>query len=256
MKIVSYNLNGIRAAAKKGLVEWLHQADVDIFCFQETRADLEQIQEILQPLTGYYAYQSIADKKGYSGTLILTKQEPVAQRNEWFPSFLSDHEGRLVVLEFDTFVLVNLYVPHGALRLDFKMDFLTRFLRDYNRLKTKTDKPVVICTDFNVAHTELDLSNPEQCAGISGYLPIERAMFDRYLETATLFDSYRLLHPTQPVFTWSSYRSKLANNSWGWRYRFDYIFVSSELIKNVVNADVMLDKVYSDHYPVFVTLHE
>jgi exodeoxyribonuclease-3 len=267
MKIVSYNLNGIRASVRKGLLDWIKSGDVDIFCFQETRATLEEIYDSLNintnfnlfnlaendGLKDYYMYFSVAEKKGYSGTGILTKIKPICERKDLFKSLKINNEGRVIVLEFETFFLINVYIPNGT-RLDLKIEFLNDFLLDFKEFQKTNKKGVIICSDFNIAHTPLDLSNPKECARRTGFLPIEREIFDNYLKSG-LIDSYRVKNPTSQIFTWSSYNSKKLDNTFGWRYRFDYIFINDKLVNKLIDCDVLFDKDYSDHYPVLLEIN-
>ena len=246
MKVVTYNLNGVRAACSKGLNDFIKNGDVDIFCFQETRASKEQIEEVLK-YTGYYGYFNVADKKGYSGTGILSKKKPLEVRYS-LPSVEDDNEGRLILAKFQNFYLLDYYTPNGGSRLDFKFEFMEKVLKDLQDIVK--DEELIICTDFNIAHTEDDVSNPNACASRTGFLPEERKLFDKYLEIG-LVDSYRKLHPEGNAFTWSSYAAKATENKAGWRYRFDYIFATIVLADRLVRCETLLDKNYSDHYPVF-----
>lgn len=252
MKIVTYNLNGIRASTKNGLYDWLSTADVDIFCFQETRASEEQIMNCLTGLWNYDLYTNIAEKAGYSGTAILTKQKPICERFDFFPSIKNIHEGRIIVLEYEKFFLIDFYAPNGS-RLEFKMNYMKNFLQDFENMQKKVNKPIIICTDFNISHTEKDVSNPKECAKRTGFLKEERELFDEY-EKAGLIDSARLTHKDDQLFTWSSYTAKYNQNTKGWLYRFDYIFLTSPLDKAVKSCETLLEKTYSDHYPVMLEL--
>lgn len=247
MKIVTYNINGIRAATRKGLLGWLQEQDADILCFQETRATHDQIQESLNGLEGYDRYDNVAERKGYSGTMVLTKRKPISVAYHT-PSLVDDTEGRMILMEFEDFYLFNLYTPNGGSRYEFKMTFMEKLLGDIAVL-IKKGKELIICTDFNVAHTDDDVSNPKYCARLSGFLPAERALFEAYLKIG-LVDSYRLLHPTGKAFTWSSALSKTTGNLEGTRYRFDYIFVTAGLSKTVTQSETLYECSYSDHYPV------
>ena len=251
MKIVSYNINGIRAANKKGLASWINAYNADIYCFQETRANELQILAELADVKGYNCYYSIAAKAGYSGTCVLTKAKP---NNVYylFDSVKNVDEGRTVICEFNDFVLVNLYTPNGGSRLEFKLEYMEKILKEIDNL-IKKNLEVVICTDFNIAHTPLDLSNPKQCQHFTGYLPEERELFDRYLQIG-LYDSFRQLNPTAQCFSWSSYSSKAMNNEVGNVYRFDYIFVTEKILKRAEAAHILYEENYSDHYPVTLEL--
>lgn len=251
MKIVSYNINGIRASNKKGLANWINLYNADIYCFQETRASDVQILQELVTVSGYYVYYSIASKAGYSGTAVLTKVKP----NNVYYSFNSVKnvdEGRTIVCEYDNFVLINLYTPNGGSRLEFKLEYMKKIKNEVNLL-IKQNKQIVICTDFNIAHTPLDVSHPRQCEHFTGYLPVERALFDDYLQIG-LYDSFRELNPTAQSYSWSSYSAKMVNNTSGRLYRFDYIFVTNKILQHATAAHILYNENYSDHYPVTLEL--
>lgn len=245
MKIVTYNLNGVRAACNKGLNDWIQNSGVDIFCFQETRATEEQIKSVLDT-TGYHAYFNVAERKGYSGTGVLTKKEPLEVMT-FLPSVKDDNEGRLLLIKYEGFSILDYYTPNGGSRLDFKFEFMNNVLNDIRAIIK--DDELIICTDFNIAHTEQDVSNPKACRNRTGFLPEECKLFDEYLK-AGLNDCYRRLHPQGEAYTWSSYSAKATGNKAGWLYRFDYIFASDSIADRLIKCDNLLDKDYSDHYPV------
>lgn len=251
MKIVSYNINGVRASSKNGLKEFIKNCNADCYAFQETRADGQIVEELLNT-PGYNLFHKEGNKKGYAGVAVLTKNRLNAKQVEF--GNISDTEGRILAVEIGDILLVDFYTPNGNSRLDFKLDYMTQFLQI---LKTKLNsgKQIVVCTDFNISHSPLDLSNPDQCKNISGYLPQERQLFDNYLD-AGLVDSFRKLHPLDNRYTWSSYGSKKLNNSIGNLWTFDYVFVSNSLESNLFGAGVLLDVNCSDHYPVFATMEE
>lgn len=251
MKIATYNINGIRAASSKGLANWIKSTNYDIYCFQETRATIEQTQALLLEFSDYYIYYNSASKKGYSGTAVMTKVKPNNVRYV-LNNLNYDDEGRIIVLEYDDFVLVDLYTPNGGTRLDFKLEFMRTFLKDMIEY-IKQGKQIIICTDFNISHTPLDLSHPDECSKVTGYLDVERSLFDEYLK-AGFYDSYRELYPQSKRYTWSSYRAKYTNNRVGYLYTFDYIFVTKDLLKNLKNCSVELNTNCSDHYPVVLQL--
>lgn len=245
MKIISYNINGVRAATKNGLANFIEKENADIFCFQETRADEAVVQDLLGRFAGYNLYSAEGERKGYSGVAALTKQKPLQVVTN---CFAFDNEGRVLVLEFEKFYIVNVYVPNGANRLEFKLLFLEKLLRE---LKTKLmpKKDVIICTDFNISFSPLDLSNPEGCKNTTGYLVEERDAFSDFFASGFV-DSFRILHPFSQRFTWSSYGAKRIDNAAGNLYTFDYILVTRGLEKRVCESSVLLHVDCSDHYPV------
>ncbi|MCL2540396.1 MAG: exodeoxyribonuclease III [Firmicutes bacterium] len=268
MRIVSFNVNGIRAAEKRGVVSFLREAG-DIVCLQEIKASEAQFREVTQPPSALpppprlmgelsigshpYVYINPAEKAGYSGTAILSKYEPISVSCE-LPGLSLANEGRVIVLELPKFYVVNCYVPHGGTRLEIKLEYMEQLLAGLRQLE-KGGKPVVLCSDMNVAHTELDLSHPKACSKITGYLPEERAVMDRFMELGFI-DSYRALNPDKQAYTWDSYRSK-AGQGYGytsWNYRFDYILASETLRKSIKSADILYDRFYSDHYPVMLEI--
>lgn len=248
MRIMTYNLNGVRSANKKGVCDFLNRANADFYCLQETRATAQQICEELAPLEGKYQFViNESERKGYSGTAVLAKVKPISYENKLF-DLNYDTEGRLQVLEYENFFLINLYTPNGGTRLEYKMQFIDDLIQALDML-IADGKDVILCTDFNIAHTELDLSNPEECARITGFLPQEREIFDKFLSIG-MFDVFRELHPNEKRHTWSSYASKRASDNFGNLYTFDYIFVTENLLDKVRTCEILHDAMYSDHYPV------
>ena len=249
MKIISYNINGIRSSTKKGLNDFIKNVNADIICLQETRATKEQILQSLENVEDYEIYINESQRKGYSGTAVLTKKKPNSY-SEKLNYINFDNEGRLQVLEYDNFVLVNLYTPNGNSRLEFKLDFIKLLINDLDLL-IADGKELVICTDFNISHEEIDLSNPKECAKVSGFLPEERELFDELLDIG-LVDSYREIYKEKQRHTWSSYVSKRANDNWGDLYTFDYIFITNNIAENLRSAKIYHDVFCSDHYPIQV----
>lgn len=267
MKFVSYNLNGIRASSGKGLFDWIDKLDADILCFQEVRASSEQTQNLLgvssciSPeggadnqinlfgnnlfLNKYNVILNCGQVAGYAGTMIFCKQAP--DRVEYGLGD-ADPEGRCITAYFGNLAVVNCYVPNGGSRLDFKMEYFEKLTQYLNALKQKYS--VVFLSDANIAHTELDLSNPKECASRTGFLPIERAAMTKLLNCG-FCDVVRKFSGDNKVYTWRSYRSRnpLMDADFGWKYRFDYILCSEDLSLNFVSMQI-LDLVYSDHMPI------
>lgn len=254
MKLMSFNVNGIRACVKKTLIEDLIQLDMDVVCLQETKATAEQVNEALAELKGYHIYaQGAARKKGYSGTAVLSKQEPLSVRYG-IDIEKHDQEGRVITLEWPNFYLVNVYVPNsssGLVRLPYRqhewdVDFLA-FLKQLDQIK-----PVVLCGDLNVAHRPIDLTHPKANYNkFPGYTQAEIDGID-HMVSAGLVDSYRTLHPDTVKYSWWSYRAGARAKNVGWR--IDYFMVSERLMPQVTQAEILNDIFGSDHCPVSLEL--
>jgi exodeoxyribonuclease-3 len=253
MKIYSYNVNGIRAAVNKGLVAWLAQENPDIICFQEIKANDEDIPKALFEELGYKTYWYSAQKKGYSGTAILSKIEPneiiIGCNHE-----LYDFEGRVISLAFDNFYLVNTYFPSGSsgdIRQDIKMEFLD-FYYDYIQQINAKYKNVIVVGDYNIAHTEIDIHDPKGNKNSSGFLPEERAWMDKWFGGG-MQDSFRLFHPEKKdIYSWWTYRAGARPKNKGWR--IDYISVSDSLKKELKSASIHNEAEHSDHCPISIEI--
>jgi exodeoxyribonuclease-3 len=247
MKILSYNVNGIRAAIKKGFVEWLEAADPDILCIQETKAQPDQIDSAAFEALGYHCYWFSAQKKGYSGVGILSKIKP--NHVEYGTGIESmDFEGRNIRLDYDEFSVMSLYLPSGTNsdRLSFKLNFMEEFLLYANELKESFPK-LVICGDYNICHEEIDIHNPKQNKNTSGFLPVERDWLSRFIDSGFV-DSFRLLVKEPHHYSWWSYRANARNNNKGWR--IDYNMVSEELASHITRSFILPEAKHSDHCPV------
>jgi exodeoxyribonuclease-3 len=253
MKIYSYNVNGIRAAVNKGLVNWLSQENPDIICFQEIKANDEDIPKALFEELGYKTYWFSAQKKGYSGTAILSKIEPneiiIGCNHE-----LYDFEGRVISLAFDNFYLINTYFPSGSsgdIRQDIKMEFLD-FYYDYIQQINAKYKNVIVVGDYNIAHTEIDIHDPKGNKNSSGFLPEERAWMDKWFGGG-MQDSFRLFHPEKKdIYSWWTYRAGARPKNKGWR--IDYISVSDSLKKELKSASIHNEAEHSDHCPISIEI--
>ena len=253
MKIMSVNLNGIRAAHRKGFYEWVLGQDADYICVQETKAQMNSGLKESMLLSGYEGYFSDAEKKGYSGVGIFTRHKP-SQIIHTLGMEAADSEGRFIELDFQTFRLVSLYLPSGTSgqeRQDFKMRMLDWFYANYLQKHVGDATPRIICGDWNIAHTQEDLKNWRQNQKNSGFLPEERSWLDLVFSQTGWVDAYRSLHPEKTEYTWWSYRSQARKNNTGWR--IDYQVVSPSLRSSIIHAEVISEPVFSDHAPLVVT---
>jgi exodeoxyribonuclease-3 len=250
--IVSYNLNGIRAALNKGFATWLKQTSPDIICIQETKAAPEQIDILLFEHLGYHCYIHSAETKGYSGVLTLSRDIP---QQVFVGMGLSkyDSEGRILRTDYPEFTLINVYIPSGTTgnaRQVFKMEFLSDFRTFIQKLKKEKGK-LLICGDYNICHKPVDINHPERHQKSSGFLPEERAWFDDFTGDGFI-DTFRLFSREPNQYSWWSYRANSRKKNLGWR--IDYHLVTEELRNQVVHAGILNEAVHSDHCPVSVTL--
>ena len=249
MKLVSWNVNGIRACVQKGFMDFFNDVNADIFCLQETKLQEGQIELDLQ---SYHQYWNYAEKKGYSGTAIFTKVEPL---NVEYGLGIAEHdnEGRVITLEFEKFYFVTVYTPNskdGLLRLDYRMVWEDAFLNHINKLNEK--KPVIICGDLNVAHKEIDLKNPKTNRRNAGFTDEERGKFDNLLK-AGYTDTFRHFYPEQEgIYSWWSYRFQARTKNSGWR--IDYFITSKSLNDKLIDASIHTEIHGSDHCPVVLEI--
>ncbi len=245
MKMVSWNVNGLRACVTKGFVDIFNKLDADIFCLQETKLQEGQID---LPLEGYYQYWNYAEKKGYSGTAIFTKKEPLAVTNG---IGIDEHntEGRVITLEFEDFFFVTCYTPNSQnelKRLDYRMKWEDDFREYLLRLNKK--KPVILCGDLNVAHKEIDLKNPKTNRKNAGFSDEEREKMTTLLNSG-FTDSFRYLYPDKEgIYSWWSYRFNARKNNAGWR--IDYFITSDSIKDKIIDSKIHTDIMGSDHCPV------
>lgn len=249
MKLISWNVNGLRACIKKGFIDFLASADADILCLQETK--MQEGQEIIET-PGYHQFWCSAEKKGYSGTLTLTKEKPLSV-SYGIGIDIHDHEGRAVTAEFNDFYLVNFYVPNSQdqlKRLAYRMQWEDD-VRDYLSQLRKS-KPVIVCGDMNVAAEEIDLKNPKTNRKNAGFSDEEREKF-RQLKASGFIDTFRYFYPDlEGVYSWWSYRFNARKNNAGWR--IDYFLASEELESRLSDAKILTDVMGSDHCPVVLEL--
>lgn len=248
MRLVSWNVNGIRAAIKKGFAEALHTMNTDVICLQETKAQDDQVMAALEGIEGFHVYANSADKKGYSGTAILTRTEPLSIH---YDMDKPEHnlEGRVIALEFDHYFLVTVYTPNSGSelkRLDYRQQWDADFLAHLKQLEQQ--KPVVVCGDLNVAHRDIDLARPKPNYNKSaGYTQKEIDGLDK-LVAAGFIDTFRHQHPDGVKYSWWSYRAGARGNNVGWR--IDYFLVSELLKDKIRDADILTEVMGSDHCPV------
>ena len=252
MRLVSWNVNGVRAVMKKEFADSFQRLDADVLCLQETKAQDEQVEEALQDVKGYFLHSNSAEKKGYAGTAILSRKKPLSVQAD-IGVELHDREGRVLLAEFDHYYLVTVYTPNsgdGLRRLAYRQNWDADFLAYLRTLEIS--KPVVVCGDFNVAHREIDLARPKANYNKSpGYTQKEIDGFDK-LMTAGFVDTYRYQHPNSVKYSWWSYRAGARARNVGWR--IDYFLVSSGLAEAIQSADILNDIHGSDHCPVFLEI--
>ena len=251
MKLVSWNVNGLRAIYKKGFEESFKKLDADIFCIQETKMQEGQIELDLQ---GYYQYYNYAERKGYSGTAIFTKKEPLnVEYGIGIEEY--DKEGRVITLEFDKFYMVNCYTPNSGrelARLEYRMTWEEAFKKYLIELDKQ--KPVIICGDLNVSHTEIDLKNPKSNRKNAGFTDEERSKIEELLNSG-FTDTFRKIYPDKEgAYTWWSYMFNARANNAGWR--IDYFLVSDRISKNIKDAYIYSEIMGSDHCPVGLEIEE
>lgn len=252
MKIFSYNVNGIRAAVKKGFVEWLNENNPDIICLQEIKANKDQLDLKLFEKIGYkYNYWFSAQKKGYSGVAILSKQRPI---NVNYGTGIEhmDFEGRNLRIDFEKFSVMSLYLPSGTniKRLGYKFKYMEEFHNYIMELK-KSYPNLIICGDYNICHESIDIHDPIRNAKVSGFLPDERLWITNFIKSGFV-DSFRYLNPDPNQYSWWSYRANSRSNNKGWR--IDYNMVSSTLKSKIKSSYILNQAFHSDHCPIAVEL--
>lgn len=253
MKVISYNVNGIRAALKKGFIEWLEATNPDVICLQETKAHKEQLDLSLFENAGYkYNYWFSAQKKGYSSVAILCKKEP---KNIVYGTGIDsmDFEGRNIRVDFDTVSIMSLYLPSGTndTRFEFKLNYMAEFQEYVNGLKKEVPN-LIICGDYNICHEEIDIHNPKM-KGVSGFLPVERTWIGNFIKNGFI-DSFRELNKEPNHYSWWSYRANARNNNKGWR--IDYHMITEPLRERLQRAYILPEAKHSDHCPIVVEIKE
>jgi len=251
LKLLSYNVNGIRAALNKGFDSWLAATQADIICIQETKALEEQVDTSVFEKLGYYHYWFSAQKKGYSGVAIFSKSKP---NKVVYGSGIDhmDYEGRILRLDFDQVSVMSLYLPSGTNpeRLDYKFQFMDEFQTYIDQLKKEIPN-LMICGDYNICHQPIDIHDPIRNKNVSGFLPEERAWLDQFIKSGFI-DSFRLFNPQPHQYSWWSYRANARNNNKGWR--IDYALVSEPLQASITRSFILPEAKHSDHCPVGLEL--
>ncbi len=252
MKIISYNVNGIRAALKKGFIDWLQLADPDVIALQEIKANKDQLDLSVFEKAGYpYHYWFSAQKKGYSGVAIISKTKP--NHIAYGTGIASmDFEGRNLRVDFDDISIMSLYLPSGTneKRLDFKFNYMDEFYDYISKLK-ETHPNLVVCGDYNICHEAIDIHDPVRLKKTSGFLPKEREWLSKFIANGFI-DSFRLFNTNPHQYSWWSYRANARNNNKGWR--LDYHLVSKPLESKIIRANILSEARHSDHCPVMVEI--
>ena len=253
MRLISWNVNGIRAVHKKGLfLEWMESEQPDVLCLQETKAHEPQVPDVVKQVEGYSSWFSMPERKGYSGVALYTKQEPRSV-NFGLGVERFDNEGRTVVADFDDFVLLGIYFPNGKRskdRLLYKMEFYNAFL-DYVDNLRREGRNVVVCGDVNTAHKEIDLARPRENEKISGFLPQERAWMDTFLEHGYV-DTFRQFNQEPNNYSWWDTMTRARERNVGWR--IDYFFADADLAPRLTDGFILPDVLGSDHCPVGIEI--
>lgn len=251
MKIASWNVNGLRAVARRGFTEWLQTSGMDIMCLQEIKVSQEALSSDIANIQGYNGFFNHAEKSGYAGTAVYTKTEPLKVRTGIFSNERFNREGRSIYLEFGNFSLLNVYMPHGVRdksNLGYKLEVykeLITFLNEHN------SKPLIIVGDFNIAHKDIDLARPKQNRNNTMFTTEEREQLN-HVEKSSFIDSYRLMNEDATKYTWWPYMANARERDIGWR--IDYIFVPKSLRTSIKQASIMPEVTGSDHCPTMVEL--
>jgi len=252
IKILCWNVNGVRAAVKKGFLEWLQKESSDILCLQETKASTDNLtKELLEP-SGYQTYWNYPERKGYSGVATFTREKPIKMQNS-FGVKAFDGEGRVIISEYPEFTLCNIYFPNGKQgpeRLKYKMDFYEAFFNYLEPRRLRGDK-IIFCGDVNTAHQEIDIARPKENSKISGFLPQERAWLDK-IAAHGYIDTFRHFHKEAGQYSWWDMKTGALARNVGWR--IDYFFITENLLNNVQKAFIMPEVTGSDHCPIGLVL--
>jgi exodeoxyribonuclease-3 len=252
MTLLSWNVNGLRAVYKKNFIEWFLQARPDILAIQETKSQEDQLPDDLKNVEGYTSYFSSAERKGYSGVLLYTRQKPLTVRTG-FGINKFDAEGRILIADYGSFILYNIYFPNGKAsreRLEYKMAFYDAFLDVADKQK-KAGKSLIICGDVNTAHKEIDLARPKENETVSGFLPEERAWIDKFISHGYI-DTFRMFEKEGGHYSWWDYKTRARERNIGWR--IDYFFISEDLKNQINSAFILTEVMGSDHCPIGIKI--
>jgi exodeoxyribonuclease-3 len=252
VRIVSWNVNGLRAVYRKGFLGWLHDGQPTILCVQETKASVEQLPDELRDIPGYHVYYASAEKKGYSGVGVFSKCKPESVE-QGFGIEKFNTEGRVLTADYGKFVLFNIYFPNGKIsrdRFKYKMAFYDAFLDHIVSLK-QTGKRLIVCGDVNTAHREIDLARPKANSRVSGFLPEERAWIDKFIGCGFI-DTFRVFNKRAGQYTWWDLKTHARERNIGWR--IDYFFITENLRDSLDTAFIMKDVTGSDHCPIGIDL--
>jgi exodeoxyribonuclease-3 len=253
MKLLCWNVNGLRAIEKKGFFLWFEKESPDILCLQEIKARPEQLSPRLRNVPGYHVFWNPAEKKGYSGVATFSKKKPVTVKTG-FGREEFDSEGRILITSFPTFTLFNIYFPNGKKnkeRLQYKLDFYDEFLNYADNLKEQNHN-IIVCGDFNTAHKEIDLARPKENEHISGFLPIERAWIDSFIDHGYV-DTFRTFHTEPHQYSWWDLKTAARARNVGWR--IDYFFTNKEFLPKIKNAFILQQVTGSDHCPIGIEIN-
>lgn len=251
-KVISWNVNGLRAAQRKGFSDWLLSTNADCICLQEVKAQITQLDDDLIKLADYRFALFSAIRKGYSGVAIYFRKEPISVDNLGIAEF--DNEGRVMILEYDEFYLLNCYFPNSqdaGARLGYKLDFCDAILEKCDNLQQNSGKNILLCGDYNIAHKEIDLARPKENVTSPGFLPEERAWMDKFI-AAGYVDTFRMFNQEPGQYTWWSYRARARERNVGWR--IDYHCVNEKFKDKVLKSEIHPDVLGSDHCPVEIHL--
>lgn len=250
-RFISWNVNGIRAVYRKGFLDWFKKESPDYLCLQETKANVDQLPFELTTIENYTSYFSSAQKKGYSGTALYSDDMPIEVLNS-FDKENKDTEGRIIIAKYKKFTLMNLYYPNGKggpERLKYKLKFYSDFLK---YIKDRPNENFIVCGDVNTAHNEIDLARPKENSKVSGFLKEEREWLDKFINDASLVDTFRHFNKDPNNYTWWDQKSRARERNVGWR--IDYFYISKKLLKNLVSSNILTNVYGSDHCPVEITI--
>lgn len=254
IKVISWNVNGVRAVLNKGFLEWIQRESPDILCLQETKASPEQIPDELRNIHGYHSFWCGGEKKGYSGVATYSKNRPVSESYGFGLGGEFDKEGRILITEHPSFTLLNIYFPNGQKdddRLNYKLRFYDAAL-EFCESRRKQGRELIICGDYNTAHNEIDLARPKDNENVSGFLRIERDWMDKW-EAHGYIDTFRKIYPDKKdAYSWWSLRTAARVRNVGWR--LDYFYTTPGIFKKVKDSYIMADVIGSDHCPVAIQL--